>query len=169
MHQVNQSILARLELQTAMLTSELRRTEQMLAKTQEKQLKLDAELKALDQTVQIFDERLDPTNIEPIRAWKGRYGSRGALREYLQSFAESNAPAYLSLSDFALAVMAEFSLEFRTQNELREWCHNTLRRALRVLSERDLLEARIDDLTGANLWRLKQQQPKSIAALRKST
>ncbi len=168
-HSANASVILLLEAKVATLSSELRITELMLSNAKENQLKLDSELKALDQTVQIFDEKLDPSKIESIRGWQGRYGERGALRKYLQTFAESNAPAYLSLSDFALATIAEFSLVFSSNNELREWCHNTLRRALRVLSDRDVLEARQDDISGATSWRPKQQKPKSIAALRKST
>ncbi|MDT7517945.1 hypothetical protein RAE19_04195 [Rhodoferax sp. TBRC 17660] len=70
-HSANASVILLLEAKVTTLSSELRIAELMLSNAKENQLKLDSELKALDQTVQIFDERLDPTKIESIRGWQG--------------------------------------------------------------------------------------------------
>jgi|GEM_PF-4648916 len=40
-----------------------------------------AEVDACDMLIRKFDDRLDPTQIEPVAHWKGRYGKRGALKE----------------------------------------------------------------------------------------
>ena len=41
--------------------------------------KAQAELEACDTLIKKFDDRLDPTQVEPINHWQGRYGKRGAL------------------------------------------------------------------------------------------
>lgn len=38
----------------------------------------EKDMAACDCLIQNFDERLDPSLIEPIHAWQGRYGKRGA-------------------------------------------------------------------------------------------
>jgi len=42
--------------------------------------KLTAELSALDQTVRIYDENIDPVLIDPVNGWQGRYGIDAARR-----------------------------------------------------------------------------------------
>lgn len=45
----------------------------------------------LDSTVIIYDENIQPENIGVINGWQGRYGKRGALREYLKLMIEALA------------------------------------------------------------------------------
>ena len=63
------------------LAGDVQRYQQVLAEVTASLVKAQVELNACDTLIRKFDERLDPGLVQPIHAWQGRYGKRGALRE----------------------------------------------------------------------------------------
>lgn len=72
------------------------------------------DLKSCDWLIRKFDSRLDPEEIEPIVAWKGRYGKRGALKEAVSCILTDHAPVALSIPDLSKVIILEFQLTFAT-------------------------------------------------------
>ena len=167
-HQVqsNASTGALLQEHIESLVMELEAARLQLACIQKRGVQFVAELSALDQTVKIYDETLDPTCIEPIKAWKGRYGERGALRRYLRNALQEASPADLSTAELAFRAMEEFSLEFVNKSERQQWWDNSLRRALGCMHQQGLVEKAESGLNTFQRWRWKQEQPKTLAELR---
>lgn len=89
-----------------------------------------------DVLIRKFDSRLNPELIEPIRAWKGRYGLRGALRNSIERQLREAYPAELTTSEIAWALQVEFKLDFVHRAEKAHWQHNTVSRTLKVIVER---------------------------------
>lgn len=55
-----------------------------------------SERESCDCLIRKYDQRLDPNQIQPIRAWKGRYGSRGALQRSMTKMLEEVWPEALT-------------------------------------------------------------------------
>lgn len=85
-----------------------------------------------------FDERLDLKLIEPIRAWKGRYGTRGALRSSIEKQLQAAYPSELTTTEIFWELQIEFKLDFDTKEEKNHWQKNTVSRALKVLAEKGM-------------------------------
>ena len=67
------------------LAGDVQRYQQVLAEVTASLVKAQTELNACDTLISKFDERLDPGLVQPIHAWQGRYGKRGALGRPLSS------------------------------------------------------------------------------------
>lgn len=90
-----------------------------------------------------------------VRAWKGRYGERGALQAFLLQTLTEHAPHALdTLLLFELAVN-RFELRLVTAAERKRYCDNTLRPALRKLRSEGVVEALLIRRTGRSVgqWR----------------
>ena len=129
------------------------------------------ELACLEGSVFIYDKAIDPNEIGIVNGWAGRYGKRGALREFLFKVLESRAPEYVSTSELALLAMAEFSLVFEHWKLRKQWYTSSLRNALVGLEQQGRIERSDDALvvnqgTEVKGWRVKQEQPATLAALR---
>lgn len=103
-----------------------------------------AELEACDRLIRRFDERLVPEEIEPIQAWQGRFGKRGALREALVRYVKEAYPNAISTTEIAIRAQIEFQLDFGTPNLRRAWVHSSVGGALKVLVARKVI-ARMHD------------------------
>lgn len=103
------------------------------------------ELAACDRLIVKFDERLDPTLIEPIRAWKGRYGDRGRLKAVIVNYLREQAPGVVSTSEIFLVLQAEFGMQFINGKDKRVWLTNSVRPQLRDLVAEGLVEKPIDE------------------------
>jgi septal ring factor EnvC (AmiA/AmiB activator) len=84
-HRLNVSAKARMLLvgHIEMQTEELARTRALLDSTVAREKRLTQDLASLDGSLKIYDDAIDPAAIEPVNGWKGRYGKRGALQEFL--------------------------------------------------------------------------------------
>lgn len=65
----------------ARVHAERSRLERLHVKIGQRLAEATAECDACDRLIKKYDGRLDPTTIVPIRAWQGRYGKRGALKQ----------------------------------------------------------------------------------------
>jgi hypothetical protein len=130
------------------------------------------DLKSCDWLIRKFDSRLDPSEIAPIAAWKGRYGKRGALKEAVSRTLKARAPVALSIPDLTTVIILEFQLTFPTDKAMKAWAHNTIGGALKALLLKGLVE-RIDaPKTGwggsTGMWRWTGNAEATLDGLRSS-
>jgi hypothetical protein len=77
------------------------------------------DLKSCDWLICKFDSRLDPSEIEPIVAWKGRYGKRSVRREAVSRILRDHAPVALSIPELSKVIIQEFQLTFATETAMK--------------------------------------------------
>ena len=129
-----------------------------------------AELDACDRLIRKYDGRLDPNLIPTIRAWQGRYGKRGQLKEYLKGYLQERASNEVSTSELCCAAQMEFGLDFPTWKEKKKWQTNSVAGALKKLVAEGLVE-RIHDYSDGPTgevghWRWKTDSAPSLDHLR---
>lgn len=129
-----------------------------------------AEVASCDLLIRKFDGKLDPTKIPAIRAWKGRYGKRGALREAVLRVVEAAWPESVATTELVAKMQAEFKLDFATAWERERWCNYSFRNLLRRCVEDGVLEKHepIRSPSGrtVNRWRWVSQTVTELGALR---
>jgi hypothetical protein len=127
-----------------------------------------AELAACDRLIKKFDSRLDPRLIQPIKAWKGRYGDRGALKDAIVQYLKESAPDLVSTTELCWILQNRFQLDFSSPADRRRWVMNTLRAQLKRLVSQGLVERlEIETLQGETQsgWRCKEVGPKTLGDL----
>ena len=162
--QVNEN----LEIEVAHLRERLKAAEGFLATAQARRSRLSGELESLDCVVKVYDDRLDPTLIEPINGWAGKYGKRGALRKFLRDTLEGSSPEYLSTHDLEIRTVNNFALTFVSAAERRSWYMGPLRSTLKLMAQQGIIERSPDKLkagTGVGKWRWTQPEEKTLADL----
>ena len=136
----------------------------------EKLAEATAERNSCDCLIRKFDERLDPTRIKPIRAWKNRYGPRGELALTIYELLQAAWPEAITTLEVAWAVQQKFKIDFLTKEERTAWLKNSVRRKLNFLVDRGVVERLHVLKDGATKelgrWRLKPQAGTSLDALR---
>lgn len=85
-----------------------------------------ATLTACDRLIKKFDIRLDPSQIEPVRASKGRYLKRGGLKRSIAELLKAAAPAELTTTELFWHLTNKFRFEFQTAAEAKAWKENSL-------------------------------------------
>lgn len=108
--------------------------------------KAKAELVACDTLIRKFDERLNPELIEPIKAWKGRYGKRGARKEAILEMLQAKAPDFVTTTEIVWALQVRFRLDFFDWREKDNWARNSVGNLLRELVKQGLVQ-RLHDPT----------------------
>lgn len=130
--------------------------QQLVDELQIRLAQAQAELTACDTLIRKFDNRLDPSQIEPVNGWKGRYGKRGALQGAILKVLQAHAPAEVTTTMIGLAVQAEFRLVFYLPVERETWLANSVRNCLKKLVKEGLVEACHDQSNtgGVGSWRV---------------
>jgi len=124
---------------------------------------------AADLLIRRLDSRLDPSDIEPIRAPKYFGGMRGKLKETVIEILKREAPGSVTTTEVAIELQIRFQLTFETAALRSRWQGNSVSRLLRVLYENKLLDRLHDPhaLTGDGArWRWKSDKSTSSDALR---
>ena len=115
--------------------------QQLADELQARLAKAQAELIACDTLIKKYDDRLDPTTVEPINHWQGRYGKPGALRAAILKVLQDHAPEEVTTTLIGAAVQAEFRLVFYLPVEREAWIGNSIRNCLKKLVKEGLAEA----------------------------
>lgn len=152
----------------ARVSAEVLRYEQILQEVGEALAKSRAELAACDTLIKKFDERLNPELIEPIKAWKGRYGKRGALQDAIIRILKEHFPEPVTSKELGWLLQLEFKLDFIDWREKKDWLHHSVGGRLIVLVRRGLVERLHDPAvkTGqTGSWRWKGDDCKSLGDL----
>lgn len=153
-------------------TAEVERYQKMEVELARKLEEARTDLKSCDWLIRKFDSRLDPSEIAPIAAWKGRYGKRGALKEAVSRILKDHSPVALSIPELSKMIILEFQLTFDTDKALKAWTHNSIGGVLKTLISEGLVE-RINapraEWGGADgKWRWKGGSETSLDGLRSS-
>ena len=127
--------------------------------------KLTADLAALDRTVQVYDSALDGSSITPVNAWKGTYGHRGALKQFVAQTLKQQSPDWVPVNHLGLLAIKHFSLSFDTKLQQVLWQKRSVRTSLRSL-ESDGVAERVAGIRTIGQWRWKQQRAPTLAELR---
>lgn len=102
----------------------------------EKAIELNsAKLQALDITLAQFNPQIDPNRGVVVRAWKGRYGERGALTQFLLELLKQSAPAPMALAGIVDQVELHFGIQ-HVEPETRRNLRYSIRTCLRQLQAR---------------------------------
>jgi hypothetical protein len=123
---------------------------------------------ACDTLIRSFDSRLDPEQIEPIRASKGRYGKRGMLRTTIMRILQRVAPAEIATTELRMTLEIELQLYFFSPTERSTWSDNSLLSALRNLTKEGLVDRLHDPMdrgSGVGRWRWKGGANGGLSAL----
>lgn len=170
--QASQQVHELVSAQAAALEKQLAGLKVIEANAAAKVVEHTQQLAALDGSVVIYDDTIDPETIGVINGWTGRYGKRGALREFLLATIQARAPEYVPTSELALLAIAEFSLVFEHSKLRKHWYVQSLRNALQGLEKQGRIEKApqtpFENMGGAGVqgWRVKQEQAVSLAQLR---
>tara|TARA_R110001583_G_scaffold165276_2_gene317815 strand:+ start:19680 stop:20273 length:594 start_codon:yes stop_codon:yes gene_type:complete len=133
----------------ARVSAEVARLERLQADINAQLEKARTELTSCDTLIRRFDERLNPSLIQPVRAWKGRYGKRGALKEAVLGYLQKAAPEAVSTQELVLFLHQHFALDFIHPDEAKAWRANTLLRRLKEYVQEGLVE-RLHDISQGN-------------------
>lgn len=123
----------------ARVAAEVQYYQNLMAQFGQELATAQAELDACDRLIRKYDERLNPSLIEPIKAWKGRYGPRGKLKEAVIRLIKERYPEAISTRELLIKLQVEFHLDFITPAERMDWKRNTLLSQLRGLVEEGLV------------------------------
>lgn len=134
----------------------------------ERLTRLRANLQALDDTLKLYDEAIDPSAIAPVNGWAQKYGRRGAFQKALLKLLEEHSPEWASTEDLECMLLTEFGISFPDPVTRRLWRRNTLLSALRGFCRAGVAE-RMDaasaEYHAPKLWRVKQRAPTTLADL----
>jgi hypothetical protein len=147
-------------LKQATLAHKRERLEKQLAglvKTVERsrvdQARSQASLDALDATMGIVNEQVDPCAGGAIWAWAGKYGVRGGLRDFVARVLEGAAPEPVTTTVLMNLAARQFGLVLTTHIERRNF-NKSVSGALSSLVKRRLVEPLHSREQGSHgLWR----------------
>lgn len=137
----------------------------LIAELQAKASALQEDLAAIDRSIKLYDERVDPSTIEPVNGWRGNYGKRGALKEAVLEILVANAPNWVATDAIEAHVRAKFGLVFETPIVRKHWYNGSFRGALKALTAAGKLE-RLQDPEAptheTGHWRVKMNSPRLV-------
>lgn len=153
--------LDRLEAMAEPLRSSIQQTSQELASTLQRR-------DAFRDVFQTSHPEAALCAVAPVSAWAGRYGERGALKEFVRALVQEQAPKSITAVHVLEKVIFHFGLNPSTSAERRQ-IRLSVRSALRSLRDMDnVVESLFEEATGSRrgVWRWKAQLSLSdLAAL----
>ena len=152
----------------AALNGELQQIAERLAHLTERRTQVISAIAALSKTARLFEADNFMRAVPAVRA-HGRYGGRGNLIRFLEAVVREAAPEFIDTVSLTHLAVEAFGLPLVTNVEFGQFRDNSLRRALRVLEHRGLIECSHAPTSGAltpvSYWRWKNPVP-GIEALR---
>lgn len=164
-----QQVLAVLAGESENLRFRLADAEMLQGSAQMRLERITRELAAVDQTVLLYDSSICPDRIEPVNAWQGNYGKRGALRKFLLETLKSRGLEFTDTPTLAVLTITEFSLVFEHPTARAHWFRGSFKTTIKVLAAQGLIEPSHDRLVNAGTagsWRWKQEKAQTLAELR---
>lgn len=169
--------LQQAEARAASLRQKVSQQEVQLAKSraslkaaQDAALSFQGDIRALDVVLDVMHRQANKDAISPVKAWAGRYGARGAQRQFIMSFLQAAAPYPVKTVSVVDALQHKFDLAVETPKE-RDNLRYSVRKTLRLLRDVDGL---VESLhvrkkgTPDGLWRWKESAP-TLGQLRART
>jgi hypothetical protein len=118
----------------------IQRLDAVIGEAQERLAKAKAERDACDTLIGAYNPSLDPNSIEPIRAWRGRYGKRGERVQALRDFVRAAYPQAVSTAEAAWHLALKFEMDFANAKAREQWKKMAVRNPLRLMAEQGEIE-----------------------------
>jgi hypothetical protein len=117
--------------------------------------RLKANLQALDTSVTLVHQEVNPSCAGSVQAWAGRYGERGALTAFVKGALQSSAPGALTMTVLLDLAARHFGQAFSVPSERRSF-RKSVRSALHALHLKGQVEP-LHEGTGSEhgQWRWK--------------
>jgi len=152
--QAQQAKVNAIEVRLAQARTALEQAHKVLHDTQVQQ-------DALDLAIGQANSNVCPDAAGKVQAWAGKYGSRGALREFVAKLLQDVAPQPLTTGAIMSAAQLHFQLVFENTDE-RTTFRYTIRKYLRQMRDNDatiecLHQRRLGEVQG--VWRWKAALP----------
>lgn len=151
----------------ARLAYDLDRTGRLAAELRGRHALLQSQLAALDATIKLYDNGIEPSAIVPIAA-QSKHGKKGVIRKALMGYLASSSPDWVSSVHLEQRFLADFNLSFGSDLERTRWRRNILCSALRKLCTVGAIERLHQPNDGSRdvgYWRLKQSTVPRLADL----
>jgi hypothetical protein len=156
--------------QRGRLAHDLTTTERIAADVNHRLANLRLDLASLDRSIKLYDPSINPADIEPVIATKGRYGARGVLRQTVLLLLKAHAPHWMSTDNLEMMVRLELAIAFETPVERRRWYMGSFKNLLRKFVDAGLIERQHDPETHTQemgRWRwVDKATPRTLAELR---
>lgn len=152
----------------ARVAHDAERTGQLAAALNARLAELQASLRSLDDTIRLYDQAVDPSQIGPVNGWAKKYGERGAFKQTVLRLLEEASPEWVATGDLECLLFAEFGISFPHPAARKRWRDNTLLSALHALCRSgkvERLEPPVERSHEPRLWRLKQPDTPRLADL----
>ena len=133
---VNQSYLG----DVTALKEKLRVATAIFDKSNARFTRLQDQLAKIDADIIAIAPSVNPAAIPTIRAWSGRYGKRGALRDFLMDTLTQRYPDFVDTTELSKLVIARFTMTFESPRDRMKWYDSSFRNALKVLAKNSLIE-----------------------------
>lgn len=131
--------------------------EQNIERVQSELALARASLDSLDKTIHFVDGRLNAQAAGRIRAFRGSYGRRGALKEFVKSLIDSH-PEGIRTVDIGHAVIQEFALVLSSKAEYSSYMTTSIKSTISKLRDVGAIE-NVSTVRGKGslaLWRVRR-------------
>jgi hypothetical protein len=151
------------QLNVAQQLEKVKRTRQGAEVTAER---LKANLQALDISIALVHQAVNPSCAGSVHAWAGRYGERGALTAFVKTTLQANAPNAVPMTALLNLSANKFGQVFVVPSERRSF-RKSVRSALHALHLKGLVEP-LHDGAGSEHGQWRWKAPfSSLEALQK--
>lgn len=155
-----------LKKKAAALESKLEGVRGAIAITQRARQETLSNLQALDLTMEMAHRNVRSDAAGTVHAWAGKYGKRGALKEFIVQSLREASPCALTTVALIAAATQHFGLQFETITEKLIF-RQTIRRYLRLLREVDeTVESLHERRTGCPTARWRWKTAPTLADLK---
>lgn len=162
--------VAPLRRKLALLEAQVAKLSALLEKAQEPARSIQRDIHALDVVIDALHGQVNKDAVAPVKAWAGRYGARGAQKQFIMSFLQAAYPDTVKTKNILDALTYRFNLTIETPIERANLRHS-VRKTLRLLRDVDGLVESVHPRklgTPDGLWRWKEPLP-TLGQLRART
>jgi hypothetical protein len=115
--------------------AQAKRLEKLVAELDEARTRALQERAAADHLIRAYDPNLDPATIEPIAGFRGRYGRRGALAEFIREQLRNAYPEPLTTAEIGARAAVKFELDIPTPALYAAWRKTSIRNKLQRMEK----------------------------------
>jgi len=147
----------------------LKLTEEEFNESEKQRTLLTDRISVIDTQIKEFAPNVNPENIAPIRATKGKYSAYGTLRAFILITLKVHAPKYIPSSELSQIAINAFNLKFASVALCKRWRDTSMITTLHGLERDGLIERNPimgKGKTGpTNSWRIKIETPMRLSDL----
>lgn len=150
-----------LQRKLALLEAQVAKLSARLEKALEPARSIQRDIQALDVVIDAMHGQVNKDAVEPVKAWAGRYGARGARKQFIITFLQAAYPHPVKTKHVLDALIHRFNIPLETSRERTALRHSVLQ-ALVKLRDADGVVVSLHVRkagTPDGLWRWKEPMP----------